>query len=76
MPISEVHHAVLGRSFTLKFATGVDDRGKNLYITKTFSNLRNAATDADIINVGNALEKLQEHDLANVYLQAKSSLIA
>ena len=75
MPISSVHKAILGRSFTLKLDHGIDERGKNIYKSKSFSNVRDGATDADILNTANALGDLQEKIVAEVSLQVKNVLI-
>lgn len=75
MPISDVYKTIQGRSFTLKLSHGHDDRGKNIYTSKTFSNLNDDATDADIVNVANALAELQEHVLAEIGMTVKNVLM-
>lgn len=75
MPISSVSKAILGRSFTLKLDHGIDEKGKNIYKNKSFSNVSDDASDADILNTANALADLQDKVLAEVSLQEKNVLI-
>lgn len=75
MPITEVRKIVRGRSLTLQLDHGTDDRGKNIYKTKTFSNLHDDATDASILNVANALASLQEYPLAEISMAVKNVLL-
>ncbi len=75
MPISSVHKTIQGRSFTLRLDHGIDERGKNIYKSKSFSNLSDDASDASILNVANALASLQEHLLAEVNMTVKNVLL-
>ena len=53
----------------------MDDHGKNIYKTKTFSNVKDNASDANILNAANALASLQDKVLAEVSLQERNVLI-
>lgn len=75
MPISEVYKTISGRSFTLKLDHGIDIHGKNIYKSKTFSNVKDSASDANILNSANALASLQEKVLAEVSLQERNVLL-
>lgn len=75
MPITEIYKTISSRSVTLKLDHGTDDHGKNIYKTKTFSNVKDDASDANILNAANALASLQEKVLAEVSLQERNVLI-
>lgn len=75
MPISEVYKTISARSFTLKLDHGIDERGKNIYKNKSFSNVRDDASDANILNAANVLASLQDKVLAEVSMQERNVLI-
>lgn len=51
---------------TLKVQTGVNAAGQPVYRARTFRNLKPAATDADVYDIGAAVGALQAHPVAAV----------
>ncbi|ARK32693.1 DUF1659 domain-containing protein [Halalkalibacter krulwichiae] len=50
----------------IQFGNGVDDDGKDILMTKSFTNIKTSATDSQLIAVVTALTPLQEWDLIKV----------
>lgn len=50
---------------SLVFITGVNEEGKNITKTKSFSNVKGSATDESLVALTNALASLQQHPLAD-----------
>lgn len=75
MPIVDVTRAKMGRTLTLQSENGVNEKGETVYTNKSFSNIRNSATDADILNAANILGSLQDKELAGVVVTEKSILL-
>ena len=53
----------LGSRLQLRVITGQDDKGNPIYRTRSYSNVKPAASDDDLYSVGNALVDLQKHEL-------------
>ena len=75
MPITTVHKEELGRSLVLPLDNGIDEKGKQLSVSKTFSSIREAAADADVLNSANVLASLQDRSLMEVIVQQRSVLL-
>lgn len=75
MPITTVQRGILGKSMILKMDNGIDEKGNALYVSKTFSNVREGATDADVLNSANILAGLQNKGLSEVIVQDRSILL-
>ncbi|WP_270646834.1 DUF1659 domain-containing protein [Paeniclostridium hominis] len=50
----------------IKFDCGLNDDGKTIVKSRTFSNLADNATSQDILDVANALIGLQNHDVLEI----------
>ena len=75
MPITTVERTASGKSLILSLENGVNEKGDLLLASKTFSNVREEATDADILNSANILASLQNKNLAQVIVQEKVVLV-
>ena len=75
MPITDVERTTSGKSLVLRLENGVNEKGDLLIASKTFSNVREGASDADILNSANTLASLQNKDVAQVIVQEKVVLI-
>ena len=53
-------------SLKIKFDCGLNDNGKTIVKSRTFSNLADNATSQDILDVANALIGLQNHDVLEI----------
>ncbi len=53
----------LGSRLQLRLLVGQDDKGNPIYRTRSYSNVKPAASDQAVYNVGYALADLQEHEL-------------
>lgn len=58
----------------VKFDQGTDLNGERIIKTKTFSNIKSAATNDNIMAVVNAISALQQHTLSAVVRVDNSSL--
>ncbi|WMJ81475.1 DUF1659 domain-containing protein [Clostridium sp. MB40-C1] len=54
-------------SLFLKYHLGQDDKGKEVYKTQTFNNVRTAAADEDIYSVGMALGSLLPDPIVEIF---------
>lgn len=50
----------------IKFDCGLNDNGKTIVKSRTFSNIADNATSQDILDVANALIGLQNHDVLEI----------
>ncbi|XTR39050.1 DUF1659 domain-containing protein [Paraclostridium tenue] len=50
----------------IKFDCGLNDNGKTIVKSRTFSNVADNATSQDILDVANALIGLQNHDVLEI----------
>lgn len=75
MPIVDVTRAEMGKTLTLQIDNGVNEKGEAIHTNKSFSNIRNRATDADILNAANTLGSLQEKELVGIVVTEKSILL-
>lgn len=50
----------------IKFDCGLNDDGKTIVKSRTFSNVADNATSQDILDVANALIGLQNHDILEI----------
>lgn len=50
----------------IKFDCGLNDDGKTIVKSRTFSNIADNATSQDILDVANALIGLQNHDALEI----------
>ena len=50
----------------IKFDCGLNDDGKTIVKSRTFSNVADNATSQDILDVANALIVLQNHDVLEI----------
>ncbi|MBC6002984.1 MAG: DUF1659 domain-containing protein [Paeniclostridium sordellii] len=53
-------------SLKIKFDCGLNDDGKTIVKSRTFSNVADNATSQDILDVANALIGLQNHDVLEI----------
>lgn len=53
-------------SLKIKFDCGLNDDGKTIVKSRTFSNVADTATSQDILDVANALIGLQNHDVLEI----------
>lgn len=51
----------------LKLNTGLDENGKEIIKTKTYSNVKSDAQDQGIYDVGSSLAALQDHALEEIH---------
>ncbi|UOQ43239.1 DUF1659 domain-containing protein [Halobacillus salinarum] len=68
---SDVIHSQL----QLVFETGKDEKGKSIYRTKSFNNVKISATAEQLYHVATAFSPLQQHVLAQVERNDRSNLI-
>ena len=54
---------------------GVDENGKDEFVTKTLSNLKVTAVDEDIFKVGQAISNIKTYPLAALERQDQFSLL-
>lgn len=52
--------------FKIQLDAGVDEKGKPIIKSKTFSNVKSTATNDDVYDVANSLAELQELSLISV----------
>lgn len=71
---TEVQEFKNASSLKLKFNCGLDDNGKDITKTRTYSNLKATANSLDIYNVALALESLQKHTMYEVIKQDSTTL--
>ena len=63
------------KSISLILDNGVNEKGEALTVSKSFSNIRNSATDADILNSGNILGSLIDKPLEEIQLVERTILV-
>lgn len=51
----------------LRLKTGLNEEGKEIVRTKTYSNVKASAEDQEVYDVATILSGLQEHDLKEVH---------
>ena len=75
MPILDAIRTSSTKSITLLLDNGVNEKGEALTVSKSFSNIREDATDADILNSGNILGSLMEKELEEIQLVERTMLV-
>lgn len=75
MPILDAIRTSSNKSMTLVLDNGVNEKGEAITLSKSFSNIRDEATDADILNSGNILGSLMEKEIEEVQLVERTILI-
>lgn len=63
---SNVIEAKNPSSLKVKFDCGLNDTGKTIVKSRTYSNLKPDATNLDVYNVANALASLQQHPVLEI----------
>lgn len=53
-------------SLKIKFDCGLDDNGKSIVKSRTYSHLKNDAKSLDVFNVANAIASLQQHSVLTI----------
>ena len=53
-------------SLKVKFDCGLNDNGKTIVKSRTYSNLKHNATSNDVYDVANALASLQQHSILEI----------
>ena len=53
-------------SLRVKFDCGLNDNGKTIVKSRTYSNLKHDAAALDVYNVADALASLQQHDVLEI----------
>ena len=71
MPVSETKNA---SSLKLKFDCGMNDDGKTVIKSRTYSNVKADATSQDVFDVARALVDLQIHDNIEILKQDNTVL--
>lgn len=74
MPVSTVERDVKSRSLVLRMENGYTEEGNTIYVSKSFSNLRAGALDADIFNSANVLAGLQNKPVYDIEILERNSL--
>jgi hypothetical protein len=59
----------------LTMKVGVDESGKDKFVTKTLSNLKVAAVDEDIFAIGEAISNIKTYPLFGLDREDKFSLV-
>ena len=65
----------LSSRLQLRLITGQDDKGNPIYRSRSFSNVKPAAADQSVYNVGDALAGLQQHELDQIRRIVESVLV-
>lgn len=63
-------------SLRIKFDCGLNDDGKSVVRSRTYSNLKSTAPALDVYNVADALVSLQQHNVLDISKQDSTSLDA
>ncbi|MGL5749884.1 MAG: DUF1659 domain-containing protein [Paraclostridium sp.] len=58
----------------IKFDCGLNNEGKSIIKTRSFSNVKAAAASLDVLNVAQTLESLQQHSILSVIKQDNTEL--
>lgn len=58
----------------MKFDCGLNDQGKTITKTRSFSNVKHNATSVDVYNVAETLASLQQHTLYDVVKQDNTAI--
>ena len=61
-------------SLRIKFDCGLNDDGKSIIRSRTYSNLKPTAPALDVYNVADALASLQQHNVLDISKQDSTSL--
>ena len=75
MPILDAIRTSSTKSIILLLDNGVNEKGEAITTSKSFSNIRQEATDADILNSGNILGSLMEKGLEEIQLVERTILV-
>jgi hypothetical protein len=59
----------------LTMKVGIDENGKDKFVTKTMGNLKVTATDADIFAIGQAISNMKTYPLFGLDRQDQYSLV-
>jgi hypothetical protein len=65
-----------GSSLKMKFDCGLNDEGKTIVKSRTYSNVKADAVALDVYNVAQTLQSLQKHTLMSVVKQDNTNLSA
>lgn len=65
-----------GSSLKMRFDAGLNNEGKSIVKSRTYSNVKADATALDVYNVAETLASLQQHDVLSVIKQDNTSLSA
>lgn len=71
MAVSEIKNP---SALKIKLDCGLDEKGKTIIKSRTFSNVSSNATTQDILDVANALIGLCEHDAIEILKQDNTIL--
>lgn len=63
-------------AFVLTFGNGQDENGKDVFLTKTFRNIKPAAPEDALLAVAGKLAPLQQHPLVSVERDDTSEITA
>ncbi|MGL5713059.1 MAG: DUF1659 domain-containing protein [Paraclostridium sp.] len=61
-------------SLRMRFDCGLNNEGKSIIKSKTYSNLRPTAAPLDVFNVADALASLQKHDVLEISKQDSTTI--
>ncbi len=63
-------------SLKIRFDCGLNDEGKTIVRSRTYSNVKPTATALDVYNVAETLASLQQHTMLSVVKQDNTNLSA
>jgi hypothetical protein len=69
--VSETQH---GSTLKIKFDCGLNDDGKTIVKSRSYSNVKAGASSLDVLNVAEALISLQQHDKLSIVKQDNTEL--
>ncbi|RBP44179.1 DUF1659 domain-containing protein [Garciella nitratireducens] len=67
---------IISTKMQLKLNTGLDEKGKEIIKTKTYSNVKPDAKDQVIYDIASSLAVLQQHDLEEIHRVNDTILIS
>ncbi|MGL5713883.1 MAG: DUF1659 domain-containing protein [Paraclostridium sp.] len=71
---TEVSETKNPSTLKIKFDCGLDDNGKSIIKSRSFSNVKPDAKALDVLNVAETLESLQKHTILTVVKQDNTEL--
>jgi hypothetical protein len=69
--VSETQH---GSTLKIKFDCGLNDDGKTIVKSRSYSNIKASAASLDVLNVAESLISLQQHDKLSIVKQDNTEL--